>query len=234
MVKIKHLLGSRLVAGLWILAPATEVRILSSQPSSLIRKNMKNSLFYVTTNTGKFAEVSKCAQLLGAPVILHQAAIDTPEIQSDNQKEIAIDKALKAWEILRKPLLVDDAGLFITRYYNFPGTFSKYVMQSIGYAGLAALINPGEAAAFKLTMVFVNAQGTPFCFGGIMQGSVITPPSIEPSRSFPYNAFFVPEGQTRTLAALEAEPGLKKELSYREKALKNFLDWYQEENNIHI
>ena len=30
---LKTTLGSRLVAGLWILVPATEVQILSSQPS---------------------------------------------------------------------------------------------------------------------------------------------------------------------------------------------------------
>ena len=53
--------------------------------------------------------------------------LDIPEIQTLNQKEVAIDKARKAYEILKQPLIVDDSGFFVNKYNNFPGVLTKFI-----------------------------------------------------------------------------------------------------------
>ena len=72
------------------------------------------------------------------------------EIQSTDQKTIAIDKELKAWKILQKPLSVDESGIFFEKYNKFPGTFSKYVFEGIGFEGRTKLLENRKKEKFIL------------------------------------------------------------------------------------
>lgn len=186
-----------------------------------------NELYYVTSNPDKFAEVDRFVRQAGVPLILKQAAIELVEIQSLDAAEIARDKARQAWEILKKPCIVDDAGIYFERYNNFPGTMTKFIYESIGFEGLFKLIEPGDRAYFKLVLAYCASEGSIVMFEGICHGTTTQPVDNNFPAQLPYAAVFIPDGQTRTLAELrltdEDHP-----YNYRIFAFKQFLAHYHD------
>ena len=86
---------------------------------------MKKTIHYVTGNQGKFQEVNYFIQTNTKNIELIQFDAQIPEIQTLDQKTVAMDKAIKAWEIVQKPLIVDDSAIYFKKYNKFPGTFFK-------------------------------------------------------------------------------------------------------------
>ncbi|OGB84113.1 hypothetical protein A3F66_02865 [candidate division TM6 bacterium RIFCSPHIGHO2_12_FULL_32_22] len=77
---------------------------------------MKKEIYYATGNPVKFEEVKLYLDMHHPDIELKQFKEDIVEPQSDNQEEIAIFKAKQAWDKLKKPVLVDDSGIFIHKY----------------------------------------------------------------------------------------------------------------------
>ena len=48
------------------------------------------------------------------------------EIRSDNIEEIATEAVTAAYKKLKKPVFVEDTGLFIKSLNRFPGTYSRW------------------------------------------------------------------------------------------------------------
>ncbi len=94
---------------------------------------MNNKFYYVTNNAGKFEEVSHFFDKKAPSFYVEQFAIDIDEIQSLDQKVVVLDKVKKAYKVVQQPLLLDDGGLFLTAYNQFPGTLSKFVFQGLGF-----------------------------------------------------------------------------------------------------
>ena len=53
------------------------------------------------------------------------AKINLVELQSDSLEQIARDKARSAFDSLKKPVIVEDDGLFIDALKGFPGPYSS-------------------------------------------------------------------------------------------------------------
>ena len=75
---------------------------------------MARKIYFITSNDHKLEEAKKILAVKGVTIIPKQ--IEIPELQSMNQKEVSQYKADRSFEIIKKPLIVDDAGLFIQRY----------------------------------------------------------------------------------------------------------------------
>ena len=82
-------------------------------------------IYYATTSAIKFEMAGTHLKNHGIKVV--QKKIEIKEIQSDSIREIAVDKAKKIFAIIRRPLLVNDSGWFITALNGFPGAFMAYV-----------------------------------------------------------------------------------------------------------
>ena len=65
---------------------------------------MAKKLYYVTSNSGKFQEVHQYLAKYTPEIELEQLAFDIEEIQTDDQMKIAIDKAKKAWDFVKKSI----------------------------------------------------------------------------------------------------------------------------------
>lgn len=188
---------------------------------------MKKNIYYVTTNYGKFDEVRGYLTEFYPDINLEMAKLDIQEIQSDDQTEIAIDKAQKAWNQLKHPLLLDDAAIYYSRYNKFPGTLTKYVSMGLGFAGNKRLFDEGDGAYFLLQMVYITGPENYHIFEGRCDGHLVKPDSSVAHPQLPYDAFFVPQGERKTYAELRGTPAASNYL-YRIKALKNFLEWYEQ------
>lgn len=185
---------------------------------------MKKRIFYATTNTGKFEEIKRYAQEHVPSIEFSQFDQDIPEIQSTNQEAIAIAKAEKAWELLKEPVLVDDAGIYFDHYNEFPGTMSKFVFYGLGFEGLLKLVEDDNRATKRLFMVYKENDETHHIFEGICTGKIIRPKKFESHVTLPYDAIFVPDGTDKTMGQLRGTPEEKK-YAYRLRALQKFLAW---------
>ncbi len=80
-----------------------------------------NEITVVTGNENKAREVA--AFFEGICSVDH-INMDLTEIQSDDVGQIARFKAHEAYELLKKPVIVDDTGFFINAFKGFPWAYS--------------------------------------------------------------------------------------------------------------
>lgn len=151
--------------------------------------------------------------------------IKTPEIQAMDLRIIAEESAIYAYDILREPVLVEDAGLFINALNGFPGPFSSYAYKTIGVKGVLKLMENVEdrRARFLSVIAFYTPMiGGVKIFTGEVEGYI----AMEPrgSGGFGFDPIFIPaEGDGRTFAEQSIEE--KNKLSHRARAAKKFAEW---------
>ena len=80
-------------------------------------------LFFVSSNKNKYQEVKKILNNFGINVGFFKYNLQ--EIQSDLLKEIATQKVIDAFNQCKKPVIIEDDGLFIDNLRGFPGPFSS-------------------------------------------------------------------------------------------------------------
>ena len=100
------------------------------------------TVYFVTGNLGKAREAKKLLEKLGIDV--QQLAYKYPELQSDDLEEIAKYGAKDAAMHLKKPVIVEDAGLFISALKGFPGPYSSFTFKCIGNEGILKLMRGVE------------------------------------------------------------------------------------------
>lgn len=193
---------------------------------------MKNEIYYVTGNAGKFEEVQKFFAMHETNIIVKQFDVDIEEIQTLDQKKIAVDKAHKAWNLLKKPLLLDDGGLFFERYNQFPGTMSKFIFHALGFEGIFKLVNEGDKAAFILQMVYIDGNILE-TFEGRCDGTIVKHVDVATHPQLPLTAIFKPDGSDKTYAELRHTPEFVN-FAFRQRALKKFLEWYGEKYSVSV
>lgn len=84
-------------------------------------------LYFVTSNRKKAQEAQ---EILGFPVKIFHAELD--EIQEMDIKKIITKKAEAAYKTLKKPLIVDDVGMYVEAWNGFPGPFIKFLQEAGG------------------------------------------------------------------------------------------------------
>lgn len=185
---------------------------------------MKKVVYYVTSNPAKFEEIQAfLAQHHCLNLELRHKSMDLQEIQTLDQQFLAKDKARKAWEMLKKPVLIDDGAIYFARYNNFPGPLAKFVAQGLGFEGLKRIIDDGDRATRVLYLAYCDGP-EPILFEGRSEGTLIKPAQCGDPR-LPYNAFFVPDGSEQTNAQMRHLVAQHGHHFYRIKALQKFLEW---------
>lgn len=81
------------------------------------------TLTFVTGNDNKFHTARLILQ--GNNIQLDQASFDIDEIQGEDGKVIALDKAHKAFDILGEPLVISDDSWSISGLSGWPGPYMK-------------------------------------------------------------------------------------------------------------
>jgi XTP/dITP diphosphohydrolase len=184
-------------------------------------------IFYVTSNSGKFAEVQSYLKRHAPEIALTRVDMDIEEIQSADQHAVALDKAKKAWSILKSPLLVDDAGIYFERWRQFPGVLTKYVFQGLGMEGVRRLIDEGDRGYFALWLVYVDEQGVCYPFEGRCAGRLTPDFKGAAHEDLPYDLCFIPDGLEQTYAEIKNNPAYESYL-YRIRAAQAFLLWFKQ------
>ena len=177
----------------------------------------------VTSNLGKAREFESIFSEYGLSFRIEP--IKTPEIQAVDLRIIAEQSAIYAYEILREPVLVEDAGLFIDALNGFPGPFSSYVYKAIGIRGILKLMEDVEdrRARFLSVIAFYTPMiGGVKIFTGEVEGYIAREP--RGSSGFGFDPIFIPaEGDGKTFAEQSVEE--KNKLSHRARAARKFAEW---------
>ena len=173
-------------------------------------------LFFVSSNYHKYKEAKKILNSFN--INLGFLKYELKEIQSTSLKEIALKKAVQAFEKCKKPLIVEDDGLFIDSLYGFPGPYSSYVFKTIGNKGILQLLKQNRKAKFVSIISFCDDKISK-SFEAKIAGNIS---KTQNGKGWGYDPIFVPKNLNKTFAALTN----KNELSHRYKALKKFSNWY--------
>lgn len=174
-------------------------------------------LYLVTSNISKYQEIKKV--LDQQDVKLKRINIDIPEIKSLDPEEVVIDKVEKAFDIVKKPVFVDDTGIFFAGYKGFPGTHSRFAFATLGFTGLFKLIKHKHPAQFKSYVAYLDKNlKKPKIFVGTCKGNLVR--KIKGSRraKMPYDNIFIPQGETKTFSQLGVAG--KQKHDHRSKAVK--------------
>ncbi|MEM3065498.1 MAG: RdgB/HAM1 family non-canonical purine NTP pyrophosphatase [Candidatus Nitrosotenuis sp.] len=177
-----------------------------------------SELFFASTNRHKFAEAKEILSSFG--IRLSFLKLEAVEIQSDSLFEIARQKALDAYSKCKKPVIIEDDGLFINSLGGFPGPYSSYVFKTIGNSGIIKLVKKDRRAEFCAIISYCDKTKRPKQFRGVTKGTISKKPR---GRGWGYDPIFVPEGKTKTYGEMTE----KNTISHRYRALKKFATWYQ-------
>jgi len=176
-------------------------------------------LAFVTRNEGKFREVSRLLQAHGFEVRMADLNVDEP--QSDSMEYVTKKKATSALDLLRSPLFVEDAGLFVPSLNDFPGVYSSYAFSKIGNEGLLKLMEGrhDRRAVFRSMVGFVSPSLHPevLLFEGEVKGELATSPRGQ--GGFGFDPIFIPYGSKQTFAEMKTEE--KNKLSHRAKSVNS-------------
>lgn len=93
-------------------------------------------IIFVTTNRGKIASAQ--SDLKNIKVLPYNAELIEP--RSDDIQEIAREKVLQAYEMVKKPCISLDAGFFIKELNGFPRAYVNHALDTIGIEGILKLM----------------------------------------------------------------------------------------------
>lgn len=174
-------------------------------------------LYFATSNEHKFKE----AKEILSGFELKRFPFPYVEIRSDSLEEVAKDSVAAAYEQLRKPVFVEDAGLFIKSLNGFPGTYSGWAYRKIGSSGIIRLLEGIEerSAVFASCIAYQDGSGIK-TFLGECRGSISTEKLGD--SGFGYDPVFIPEGKKQTFAQSII---LKNKLSHRYNSLLEFSNY---------
>lgn len=125
-----------------------------------------NKINFITSNEGKVKSLENTLRLLNINIAVAKQNLDIMEPQFDTVQEVSKFKALKAFEILKEPVLVEDGGLSVAALNGFPGVYTKYVIKTLGADGILKLMqNTSERSAkFISVATYADADGQVFQF----------------------------------------------------------------------
>lgn len=182
-------------------------------------------IVYVTGNKGKVELMNMIYKDMGVTVI--QENMETPEIQSNDCKDIAKFSAEYAANLLGKPVVKNDSGLIIEELNGFPGAFAKYVEEMLGEEGFIKLMEgkTNRRCYWVEALAYCEPNHEPVVFESLSYGTIAT--EARGTRGFPYDKIFIPDGDNRTFAEMSEEEQLK---CFDNKAYMELLKYLMQNN----
>ncbi|MBI4044268.1 MAG: non-canonical purine NTP pyrophosphatase [Candidatus Diapherotrites archaeon] len=180
-------------------------------------------VFFVSQNRHKFDEIKRILAGHGISLAWEKLALIEPDFAS--LEEIAKYKAKQAFEKTRKPVVVEDTGVFFEAFNSFPGVMAKRVFNGIGFDGLCALIRSvkNKRAYFETVICYSDGARSFKCFSGKLHGTLVDSPRAIEADRLPYEKLFMLDGYTKVLAEISVEE--KNRISHRGIAAQKLGHW---------
>ncbi len=179
----------------------------------------RTRLWMGTSSDHKYEEAREVLAEFG--VELMRLSIDRVEIQADDPELIA-EYSLRVLDV-DVPILIEDAGLYIDKYFGFPGPYSSYALRTIDNEGILKLMEgEKERGARYLSAVAFRDGDTSVTFTGEVVGRIAE--EMRGTNGFGYDPIFMPdEGDGRTFGEMSAAE--KARISHRARAFRKLGEW---------
>lgn len=120
----------------------------------------------ITSNRGKVLSLQKALDSFGIKVNVNVQNLELTEPQCDTVKEVSAYKAKEAYARLKRPVLVEDGGFAVEALNGFPGVYTKFVLNTIGAAGILKLLvgESNRRARFISCASYIDEDGRLFQF----------------------------------------------------------------------
>lgn len=193
------------------------------------------TLFLATSNLGKIGEFR---DLLKGFTLTHPSqaefeSLTPPEVVEDGLTyyENALKKALRYFEMYRRPVLADDSGIEVDALYGAPGVNSAYFGgEKISWAErwqhlwkqLSGVPQGEWTARFRAVLCYYDGQNPPRFFEGVTEGKVL--PTPRGNDGFGYDPIFFSKDLGKSFG--EASALEKHRASHRARAVQAFLEWW--------
>lgn len=172
-------------------------------------------LTLVTGNQGKLVEWRR---LLPPTMTMGARRVDLAEIQSLDLEEIVSDKAKRAYDNLRTPVVVEDISAGLQELNWLPGPFIKFFEKELGEAVLYTLAKHAGAPARVVCSIGFYDGKRLFTVKAQCDGTVVKPRG---KHGFGFDKVFMPNGSTKTYGEMTGTE--KDQVSHRSRAIKLFL-----------
>src|SRR3990172_4751612 len=174
----------------------------------------------ITSNLGKVKEFKI---ILGNEIKINHIKQEYKELRSDNPEEIAKESAKRLANVLKKPVVVEDSGLFIKALNDFPGTCSSYIHKRIGLKGILKLMAnvKDRTCLYKSAIAYCEPGNEPISFLGEEKGKIAE--KEKGSYGFGHDPIFMPEGSNKTYGEMENCENVKKFRRIAANKLKEYL-----------
>ena len=189
-------------------------------------------IYFVSNNLNKYSEIKSMLDDKIIDLDLKFCKQDIIEIQDKKIENIAMEKAKSAYSIVKKPILIEDDGLFINSLNGFPGQYSKFISKSIGNKGIIRLLKRSSDRSAFFKSIFVYNDGIiAKVFYGKINGKIS---STITTGGWGYDPIFIPLKRNNkkgiTFAKL-SQTNKKNELSHRKIAFYKFIKWFNQNSN---
>lgn len=176
----------------------------------------------ITFVTGNKFKAKETEEILNTK--LETSNIELDEIQEIDLEKVALHKLNQAYNLLKKPVIIDDVSFEIDAWNGFPGPLIKWLLKAGDGPSLLLkmLEKENNRTAYARLAIGYHDGKKPRLFLSKVKGSVVY--EIRGDNGFGWDKVFIPEGYDQTFA--EMDPKLKNSISHRGLALgklSNFL-----------
>ena len=164
---------------------------------------------FITGNENKVRYLSKSIGLN-----LDHQKIELDEIQSPDPNIVIEHKVSQAYQLIQKPVLVEDTSLSFNALDGLPGAFVKFFVEANdGLESMCRMLDGFEDRSAYASVVYGYCDGGEIkLFSGRLDGTIAMHPRGE--GGYGWDKIFVPEGYNgKTRAELSIDDDLK---SYNE------------------
>lgn len=184
---------------------------------------IKMIVTFITGNEHKVIEARGIFEKFG--IEMDHANPGYPEVQG-SLEEVASFGAKYVAEKLQKPIIVEDAGLFIKSLNWFPGPFSSYVQDTLTNKGILKLLKDEQDryAEFRSCIGYCAPNHEPKTFLGTVPGYIAS--AEKGNNGFAYDPLFYVEKYNKTFGELTTDE--KNKFSHRRLSIEKFARWYSE------
>lgn len=179
----------------------------------------------ITFITGNAGKAKYLADYFHLPI--DHLKLDLAEIQSLDLHAIVEDKAKRAYDLIKTPVLVEDVSLTFMALKKLPGPLIKWFLETLGNDGLCRLLDGAHDrnARAEVEFAICDANGV-HTFNGSGEGVIADKPRGE--TNFGWDPIFIPKGYSKTWAEMTADE--KHETSMRKIALEKVSAFLQEKD----
>ena len=182
-------------------------------------------IIFVTSNKGKIASAQK--ELENIVVLPYNAELIEP--RGDDIKEIAKEKVLQAYDLVKRPCIALDSGFFIKALNGFPRAYVNHALDTIGLKGILKLMENqnNRYCEFRECVAYYDGTSMKFfeskCFGTLSHAIKGTDKINKWSILW---HIYIPDGFNKTLAEFNEEDFIKYNRLEKSSSLRSFATWY--------